>query len=191
MTHRLGGIFSSFAAASTFESMRSLIKLVIVLVVVLGVIGFVLRASGKPEAPRQPIEFDHWQHVTKEEGPQLECTFCHENVDKSSHATIPNVTTCMGCHDSVMTDSSEVQKLAAFAEQKQQPPWRRVYWHEPEANVFYTHKAHIRAGLECTGCHGKVGEMHRVRREVDQTMGWCIDCHRAKSVSIDCYVCHR
>ena len=149
--------------------------LVIVAIAVIGLV--LLRASGKPEAPRQPIEFDHWQHVTKEgdETPQLECTFCHENVDKSSHATIPNITTCMGCHDSIKTESPEVQKLAAFAERKEQPPWRRVYWLEPEANAYYT----------------QVGQMHRVRREVNQTMGWCMDCHTSRGVSVDCYVCHR
>jgi hypothetical protein len=167
-------------------------KLLAVSLAVIAVIGFVLlRVPGKPEAPKQPIEFDHWQHVTKQDGPQLECTFCHENVDKSPHATIPNADTCMGCHQSEKADSPEVQKLAAFAERKEQPPWRRVYWLEPEANAYYTHKPHIRAGLECETCHGKIGEMHRVRRVVDQTMGWCIDCHRARSVSIDCYVCHR
>jgi hypothetical protein len=172
--------------------MRRLTKTVAVVLVAILVIGFVLlRALGKPEAPRQPIEFDHWQHVTKKDGPELECTFCHENADKSSHATIPNITTCMGCHESEKTESPEVQKLAAFAERKEQPPWRRVYWIEPEANTFYTHKPHIRAGIECSTCHGQVGEMHRVRREVDQTMGWCIDCHRARSASVDCYVCHR
>ena len=50
---------------------------------------------------------------------------------------------------------------------------------------------HIKAGLDCVACHGEVGQMHRVRRESDQTMGWCIDCHRQKGVSVDCYVCHR
>jgi hypothetical protein len=172
--------------------MRGPTKLILLAVAVIAIGGFfLLRAIARPVAPKQPVEFDHWQHVTKEEGPQLECTFCHENVDKSSHATIPNVDTCMGCHDSIKSDSPEVQKLAAFAERKQQPPWRRVYWLEPEANAFYTHKPHIRAGLECTTCHGQIGQMHRVRREVDQTMGWCVDCHRSRSVSVDCYVCHR
>jgi hypothetical protein len=172
--------------------MRRAIKFAVFVTVAISVIGLVLlRASGKPEAPRQPIEFDHWQHVTKEEGPQLECTFCHEYVDKSSHATIPNISTCMGCHESIKTESPEIQKLAAFAERKEQPPWRRIYWIEPEANAFYTHKPHIRAGLDCTTCHGQIGQSHRVRREVDQTMGWCMDCHRSRSVSVDCYVCHR
>jgi hypothetical protein len=167
------------------------LMLVIVAIAVIGIL--LLSASGNPEGPRQPIEFDHWQHVTKEgeEAPQLECTFCHEGVDKSSHATIPNITTCMGCHESTKTESPEVQKLAAYAERKEQPPWKRVYWLEPEANAYYTHKPHIRAGIDCVTCHGQIGQMHRVRREVNQTMGWCIDCHRKTNVSIDCYVCHR
>jgi hypothetical protein len=174
--------------------MTKVVKSSVLVVLVIAVIGLVLlRASGKPDAPLQPIEFNHWQHVTKEgdEAPQLECTFCHENADKSSHATIPNISTCMGCHESVKTESPEIQKLAAYAERKEQPPWKRVYWIEPEANAFYTHKPHIRAGIECTTCHGQVGQMHRVRREVNQTMGWCMDCHTSRGVSVDCYVCHR
>jgi len=163
-----------------------------VVIAAIAVVGIVLlRGSAKPGAPIQPIEFDHWQHVTKADGPTLECTFCHENVDKSSHATIPNIDTCMGCHESTLTESPQVQKLAGYAERKEQPPWRRVYWIEPEANAFYTHKPHIRAGIDCTTCHGKIGEMHRVQRVVNQTMGWCMDCHRSQNVSVDCYVCHR
>jgi hypothetical protein len=67
-----------------------------------------------------------------EGGPQLECTFCHENADKSSHATIPNVTTCMACHQTTKTDSPEVQKLTAIADRNEQPRWKRVYWMEKE-----------------------------------------------------------
>ena len=109
--------------------MRRAIKSLVLAIVVILVIGLVLlRAAGKPEAPLQPIEFDHWQHVTKEgeEAPQLECTFCHEYVDKSSHATIPNINTCMGCHESIKTESPEVQKLAAYAERKEQPDRKSV-----------------------------------------------------------------
>ena len=77
--------------------MKRVILFAVIITIAISAMGVVLlRAGAKPEAPKQPIEFDHWQHVTKEEGPQLECTFCHENVDKSSHATIPNVDTCHG-----------------------------------------------------------------------------------------------
>lgn len=172
--------------------MRRLTKVFALLIVLIFVSGFILLgAFGRVEAPAQPIEFDHWQHVTKEEGPQLECNFCHENPDKSRYATVPNVSTCMTCHESIETDSPEVQKLAAIAERGEQPPWVRVYWIESSANVFFTHKPHIRAGVDCAACHGQVGQTHRVRREVEHSMGWCISCHRQQGVSIDCYVCHR
>jgi Cytochrome c7 and related cytochrome c len=150
-----------------------------------------LRISAGAEAPVQPIEFDHWQHLTKEEGPLLDCGFCHEYADKSINATIPNAATCMGCHDSMRTESPEVQKLAAAFERGEQPSWRRVCWIEKSANVYFTHKPHIAAGVECASCHGQIAQMHRVRKEVNQTMGWCIDCHRQRSASLDCYVCHR
>jgi hypothetical protein len=97
----------------------------------------------------------------------------------------------MICHTSERTESPEIQKLAAFSERGEQPPWVRTYWFEQEAAVFFTHKPHMRAGVECSTCHGDLGSAHRVRREVNQTMGWCINCHRAKQASVDCYICHR
>jgi hypothetical protein len=172
--------------------MRRLTKLITIVIVATLAAGFILlRAMGKSEAPQQPVEFDHWQHVTKKDGPELDCSFCHAHADQSPHATIPNADTCMICHTSEKTDSPEVQKLAAFSQRGEQPPWVRVYWFEPQANVFFTHKPHMRANVDCSACHGEVGSAHRVRREVNQTMGWCIDCHRKQQASIDCYACHR
>jgi hypothetical protein len=150
-----------------------------------------LRVLGRDDAPRQPIEFDHSQHVTKEDGPQVDCSFCHEHAESGPHATIPNVASCMVCHDSIKTESAEIQKLAAISARGEQPAWVRVYWFEPEANVFFTHKPHARAGVDCAACHGDVGRMGRLRREVEPTMGWCIDCHRSRQASVDCYACHR
>lgn len=172
--------------------MKTLIKGLLLIIIVVSAGAFLLlRAFGRPEAPVQPVEFNHHQHVTKDEGPQLECAFCHEHAEKSAHATIPNVSTCMACHQVEKADSPEVLKLTAFSERSEQPPWVRVYWFDKSADVFFTHKPHIRAGVDCGECHGRVGEMSRVRREVDHTMGWCIDCHRERQVSVDCYVCHR
>jgi Cytochrome c7 and related cytochrome c len=172
--------------------MRSLAKSIVILIVAFSVTGlFLLRSSGKPGAPLQPVKFDHWQHVTKKDGPELDCSFCHAHADESPHATIPNVDTCMICHVSEKTESAEVQKLAAFGERGEQPPWARVYWFYRDANVFFTHKPHMRAGVDCSTCHGEVASEHELRRAVDQTMGWCIDCHRKQQASIDCYACHR
>lgn len=129
--------------------------------------------------------------MTKTDGPQLACADCHAHADKSSHATIPNTETCMVCHESILNESPEIQKLAAYSKRGEQPPWVRVYAIDPEAKVFFTHKPHIRAGVDCAACHGQVAQSRRVGQEVKQTMGWCIQCHVERRVSTDCYTCHR
>src|SRR5215467_7326964 len=109
--------------------MKRLMQMVPLVVLLILIGGFLLLGPRRgPSAPEQPIAYDHWIHVTNPEGPQLECTFCHENADKSSHATIPNISTCMACHESIATDRPEVQKLAGYSERHEQPPWIRVYW---------------------------------------------------------------
>jgi hypothetical protein len=173
--------------------MKRRLKVVLAMIVAAGLAtaSLISDTGAATEAPLQPIAFDHWQHVSKEDGPGLACADCHEYAGESAHATIPNIGTCMVCHESIQTESTEVQRLAAFAEQGKQPAWKRVFWIEDSAKVFFIHKPHIRAGIDCVACHGDVAQMRVVRREVDQSMGWCIECHRNQNASIDCYVCHR
>src|SRR5690242_11745211 len=97
-------------------------SVILVLAVVLGGLA-VLGSAEKGDGPAQPIAFDHWIHVTRNEKPNdptLECTDCHQNGSKSPHATIPNTSFCMGCHESIATDKPEVQKLADYHARGQQ-----------------------------------------------------------------------
>lgn len=48
--------------------------------------------------PEQPIAFSHKLHAGDM---QIDCRYCHVGVDKSRHATIPSVDTCMNCHSTV------------------------------------------------------------------------------------------
>jgi hypothetical protein len=173
--------------------MRKL-KTVVLLVVASAFAGaaLIFNVPARPDAPEQPIAYSHRLHVSSPKGPQLDCAFCHQNAEQSRYATIPNVTAvCMACHETEKADSPEIQKLAAYSARGEQPPWKRVFWFEPSADVFFTHKPHVKGGIECTVCHGNVPQMDSARREVNQTMGWCINCHRERQVSNDCYVCHR
>jgi cytochrome c7-like protein len=143
----------------------------------------------RPPAPvPQPIAYPHKTHVTDN---QMECLTCHVNADRSIAATFPSVTDCMVCHENIKTDSPEIQKLAAYAKAGEEPPWVRVYGFEPEAAVGFTHKRHVKAGVECSTCHGDMAHAMDVRENVKWTMGRCIDCHREKQVSVDCLVCHK
>lgn len=141
-----------------------------------------------PQAVEQPIAYPHRTHVVDN---QMDCLTCHVNADRSIAASIPSVTDCMVCHENVKTDSPEIQKLAAYAKAGEEPPWVRVYGFNPAAGVNFTHKRHVKAGIECSTCHGDMAHAMDVRENVQWTMGGCIDCHRERQVSVDCLVCHK
>jgi hypothetical protein len=153
------------------------------------------RLFGAPERargykPEQPIKFSHVVHVQKN---RMDCTYCHWNVAKSSYAAIPSVDTCMGCHAQVKAGdkpewAAEIEKLTEYFNKGEQIPWVKV--HVMPAYVRFNHKRHVKAGVACHECHGQVGEMPVVERVSSMKMGWCIDCHRARGASIDCYTCH-
>jgi hypothetical protein len=138
------------------------------------------------EAPDQPIAFSHKKHVGELE---LECLTCHTYVEVSIHANVPAVSICMSCHENVATDKPEIQKLTAFWQEKKPIPWAQVY--QVKDHVYFSHKRHIIAGLDCSNCHGEVEVMDKIRRVRSLKMGWCVDCHRSKEAPLDCYTCHK
>ncbi len=153
---------------------------------------FVLLAGGlgyhwytHKRAPDQPVAFPHTIHVSRL---GLACNFCHVYVEKSRHAGAPYLETCMGCHSQIATEKPEIQKLTGFYEEKKPIEWNRVY--ALPDHVYFSHKRHVKAGVECTSCHGNVGVMKKVRKVSSLKMGWCVSCHRDRGASIDCAVCH-
>lgn len=140
------------------------------------------------QPPDQPIAFSHVIHVGKV---GLECKFCHEFVEKSTFAGIPTVQKCMSCHQNVATDRAEVQKLAGYWEREEPMEWNRVYRIRIRNHVFFSHKRHVKAGLDCANCHGQVKYMDRIRRVSSLEMGWCVSCHEQKDASTDCLTCHQ
>jgi hypothetical protein len=45
--------------------------------------------------------------------------------------------------------------------------------------VYFNHAIHVKKGVGCETCHGRVDLMNRVYQTAPLTMGWCVDCHRA------------
>jgi len=164
--------------------------------------------SAKPS--QQPINFPHNVHVQQY---KIDCQYCHADARRSEYAGLPSVTRCMGCHKITAADKPEIKKLAEYAAKNEPIPWVRVY-KVPEF-TYFPHKAHVRVGLRCQECHGKVEDMTTVAATTGQslvhdalslvglrrnspplTMGWCIDCHREKNrtqgmnAPLDCVTCH-
>ena len=139
-----------------------------------------------PVAPVQPIAFPHTVHAGRL---GLACTFCHAFADRSPRAGVPPLATCMTCHSTIALERPEVQKLRGYVERQEPVSWQRVH-HLPD-HVYFSHKRHVRAGVECATCHGAVAKMKRVKRVRPLQMGWCVSCHRARGAPTDCATCHR
>lgn len=140
----------------------------------------------RPE-PVQPIAYVHSAHIEKA---QMECGDCHPNALVGPRATIPGVTSCMSCHNTVATDKPAVQQIAAYFNRGEDIPWQRVYGWNDEAHVRFNHAPHVTASIPCIKCHGNVAGMRDAKRVVDHSMGFCIACHKERNASIDCLTCH-
>ncbi len=139
--------------------------------------------------PEQPIKFSHVTHV---QGNKMECTYCHYSVNKSAFAAVPPVETCWGCHQLVKGTSeeqkTEIKKLEEYVSKGESIPWNKV--HVFPDHVHFNHKRHVKAGVTCQECHGQIPNMQTVERASSMKMGWCVECHRQRTTSIDCYTCH-
>jgi hypothetical protein len=133
----------------------------------------------------QPIAFSHKIHAGDY---KIACLYCHIYADRSPVAGAPTVKTCMGCHEVIGTDKPGVKKLAEYWEKKEPIEWIKVY--DLPDFVRFTHKRHVHAGVRCQTCHGPVETMVKVEKATSLTMGWCLDCHKERKVSIDCFICH-
>jgi hypothetical protein len=68
--------------------------------------------------------------------------------------------------------------------------WQRVYGYAKEAHVRFDHAPHIRAKVECSTCHGDIAQQTVAQRNVNMTMGFCVNCHTERKASNDCLTCH-
>lgn len=151
-------------------------------------LGLAYSSSRTELAPEQPIAFSHAIHVGQL---GLDCKECHTTVEKSPRAGVPSVEKCMSCHSSVAVEKPEVQKLHKYWEDKEPIPWNRVYSIRIRNYMVFSHKRHVKKGIDCSACHGNVAGMERIRKVSSLNMGWCVSCHRVNDASDDCLICHK
>jgi len=160
------------------------------LVFVLGLIfvfgGLYSQSSTSISHVVQPIAFSHALHAGEL---QIACGFCHRHASESMTVSVPTVYRCMSCHRALKKTTPEMEKLLAYWKRQEPVPWVR-----PERLpdfVYFTHQMHLRAGLDCTECHGQVVKMTEAPAASTYKMGWCLGCHRQRGASQDCWTCHK
>jgi len=137
--------------------------------------------------PVQPIPFPHKTHIAK----GLTCTdYCHESVTKGPVAGLPSVKTCMICHDAIAADRPLIQQITNMQKNGRDLGWQRVYGYTQQAHVRFNHAPHIRANVECATCHGNIAQQTVAERNVDLSMGFCVNCHKQRNAPNECVTCH-
>jgi hypothetical protein len=121
----------------------------------------------------QPVPFSHKHHVR---GLGIDCRYCHTSVEESPFAGIPSTQICMNCHTQIWADSPMLEPVRASFRTGRSITWIRV--HDLPDFVYFDHSIHVKKGIGCVTCHGRVDEMPLMWRERSLQMEWCLECHR-------------
>jgi hypothetical protein len=143
-------------------------------------------------SPPQPIQFPHSKHINL----GVQCLYCHPGALRGPSPGLPTEAKCYACHQQVDKTSPETDKLVAYVNENKAIAWVPVFI-LPDF-VYYSHRLHIAAGLNCENCHGEIGQ-ETVAKSQKMNMGWCLNCHRTRfkddpvklTKLIDCVTCHR
>jgi hypothetical protein len=130
-------------------------------------------ATRQGEAREQPVPFSHTHHVGSM---GIDCRYCHTTVETSNFANVPPTKTCMNCHSQVWSTSPTLEPVRASYRTDQSIQWTRV--HDLPEYVYFNHSIHIKKGVGCETCHGRVDRMPLMLQHADLEMSWCLDCHR-------------
>ena len=121
----------------------------------------------------QPVQFSHQHHVG---GIGIDCRYCHTSVEISASAGIPPTKTCMNCHSQIWSTSPYLEPVRASFRDDKPLQWIRV--HDLPDFVYFNHSIHVKQGVGCDTCHGRVDRMPLMLQKSSLQMEWCLDCHR-------------
>ena len=127
----------------------------------------------------QPIQFSHAHHVG---GIGIDCRYCHTSVEESAFANIPPTKTCMNCHSQIWSQAPILEPVRASFRDNKPLRWARV--HDLPDFVYFNHSIHVKQGVGCATCHGRVDQMALMYQESTLMMQWCIDCHRSPAKNL-------
>jgi hypothetical protein len=130
-------------------------------------------ATRQGDAREQPIPFSHAHHVGSM---GIDCRYCHTSVENTDWAPIPQTKICMNCHSQIWINSPTLQPVRDSFITNQSIKWTKVY--DLPDYVYFNHSIHIKKGVGCETCHGRIDQQGLTWQEPSLQMRWCLDCHR-------------
>jgi cytochrome c7-like protein len=164
--HRSANTLSKVSLAAILLLVGGLIGLAMLL----GRSSYVTRAQ---EYVEQPVQFSHLHHVLDD---GIDCRYCHTSVETSSFAGIPPTKTCMNCHSQIWQSAPILEPVRASFREDKPMTWIRV--HDLPDFVYFNHSIHVKKGMGCETCHGRIDQMPLTKQQNTLQMEWCLNCHR-------------
>jgi formate-dependent nitrite reductase cytochrome c552 subunit len=133
--------------------------------------------------PVQPVAFSHNIHAGQL---GIDCRYCHSTGDKSWYSNIPTAELCMNCHGptkgNVLGNDPKLALVRESAASGKPIPWVQI--HKTPEFVYFNHSVHLRRGISCVECHGRIDQMDEVHEVKSLSMTFCLDCHRDPAAHI-------
>src|SRR5205085_6811409 len=98
-------------------------------------------------------------------------------VRTAASAGMPASSVCMACHRRTWADSPYLGPVRASCRAGKPLEWIRV--HDLPDYAYFNHSIHIKKGVGCSTCHGRIDEMPIAYQASSLQMEWCLECHRA------------
>ena len=83
----------------------------------------------------------------------------------------------MTCHSQIWKDAPVLEPVRESWATGKPLHWTRV--HQLPDYVFFNHSIHIKNGVACQSCHGRVDEMPLMAKSENLMMRWCLNCHHS------------
>jgi hypothetical protein len=164
--HRSANTISKLSLAGALVLVAGLI----LIAMLIGRSSYVTRAN---EYVEQPVQFSHLHHVLDD---GIDCRYCHTSVETSSFAGIPPTKTCMNCHSQIWSNAPILEPVRTSFREDRPLRWVRV--HDLPDFVYFNHSIHVKKGMGCETCHGRIDQMPLTRQQNSLQMEWCTNCHR-------------
>ena len=83
----------------------------------------------------------------------------------------------MNCHSQIWSTAATLEPIRASFREDRPLRWIRV--HDLPDFVYFNHSIHVKKGVGCETCHGRVDQMPLTVQKNSLQMDWCLECHRA------------
>jgi len=82
----------------------------------------------------------------------------------------------MNCHSQIWQSAPILEPVRASFREDKPMTWVRV--HDLPDFVYFNHSIHVKKGMGCETCHGRIDQMPLTRQQNSLQMEWCTNCHR-------------